>query len=286
MVAWPAKAGAPPRPRGDDEALRIPWLVALAASTLLPSPLPADTGARIALRWAAPAECPSGAAVGAEVDRLLGPTAARLPAPIAVSAEVARDDRGAWHVHLETPGEGTPRVREIHGASCAAIADATALILALRIDPAAALAAPSAVGSPPEAPRSPPEAPRTPADAVRPPPGAVTPPPEAPRLPRSVIGSPPARSAPTPTSWRAAAWAGLDTASLSRLAATFALLDELDDEKRAVLVLAELEQMTAPEIAESLGVNLHTVYARLRAARRELEQAAQRERARDTWRLT
>ncbi len=65
-----------------------------------------------------------------------------------------------------------------------------------------------------------------------------------------------------------------------------ALLDELDDDKRAVLVLAELEQMTAQEIAESLGLNVNTVYARLRAARREFEQAAQRERARDTWRLT
>jgi RNA polymerase sigma-70 factor, ECF subfamily len=65
-----------------------------------------------------------------------------------------------------------------------------------------------------------------------------------------------------------------------------ALLDELDDDKRVVLVLAELEQMTAPEIAESLGCNLNTVYARLRAARREFEQAAQRERARDAWRLT
>ncbi len=65
-----------------------------------------------------------------------------------------------------------------------------------------------------------------------------------------------------------------------------ALLDELDDDKRVVLVLAELEQMSSPEIAESLGCNLNTVYARLRAARREFEQAAQRERARDTWRLT
>jgi RNA polymerase sigma-70 factor, ECF subfamily len=63
------------------------------------------------------------------------------------------------------------------------------------------------------------------------------------------------------------------------------LLDALDDDKRAVLVLAELEQMTAPEIAESLGVNLNTVYARLRAARREFEQAVARERARDGWRL-
>jgi RNA polymerase sigma-70 factor (ECF subfamily) len=59
------------------------------------------------------------------------------------------------------------------------------------------------------------------------------------------------------------------------------LLDTLDDEKRTVLVLAELEQMTAPEIGEALGVNVNTVYARLRAARRDFEQAVARERARD-----
>jgi RNA polymerase sigma-70 factor (ECF subfamily) len=63
------------------------------------------------------------------------------------------------------------------------------------------------------------------------------------------------------------------------------LLDELDDEKRAVLVLADLEQMAAPEIAEALGVNVNTVYARLRAARKSFDQAVQREQARDTWRL-
>lgn len=63
------------------------------------------------------------------------------------------------------------------------------------------------------------------------------------------------------------------------------LLDEFDDEKRAVFVLAELEQMSAPEIAEALDVNVNTVYARLRAARREFEQAVLREQARDTWRL-
>lgn len=63
------------------------------------------------------------------------------------------------------------------------------------------------------------------------------------------------------------------------------LLDELDDDKRTVLVLAELEQQSAPEIAEALGENVNTVYARLRAARRDFEQAALRERARDAWRL-
>jgi len=63
------------------------------------------------------------------------------------------------------------------------------------------------------------------------------------------------------------------------------LLDMLDDEKRAVLVLAELEQQSTREIAEVLGENVNTIQARLRVARQEFDQAAQRERARDEWRL-
>lgn len=59
----------------------------------------------------------------------------------------------------------------------------------------------------------------------------------------------------------------------------------LSDITRPVFILAELEQMTAPEIGEALGVNVNTVYARLRAARRDFEQAVARERARDGWRL-
>lgn len=63
------------------------------------------------------------------------------------------------------------------------------------------------------------------------------------------------------------------------------LLDELDDDKRIVLVLAELEGLTVPEIADTLRENVNTIYARLRTARRDFEQAVARERARDTWRL-
>jgi RNA polymerase sigma-70 factor (ECF subfamily) len=59
------------------------------------------------------------------------------------------------------------------------------------------------------------------------------------------------------------------------------LLRELDDEKREVFVLAHLEQMTAPEMAEVLGENVNTVYSRLRAAREQFEQALERQRARD-----
>jgi RNA polymerase sigma-70 factor, ECF subfamily len=49
------------------------------------------------------------------------------------------------------------------------------------------------------------------------------------------------------------------------------LLDGLDENKREAFVLAELEGLTAPEIAEILGVNVNTIYARIRAARRALE---------------
>ncbi len=45
------------------------------------------------------------------------------------------------------------------------------------------------------------------------------------------------------------------------------VLDGLDDEKRAALVLSEIEQLTAPEIAELTGIPLNTVYTRLRRAR-------------------
>lgn len=59
-----------------------------------------------------------------------------------------------------------------------------------------------------------------------------------------------------------------------------ALLGELSEPKRIVFVLAELEELSAPEIAEALGENLNTVYSRVRAARTEFETALQRSRAR------
>jgi len=58
-----------------------------------------------------------------------------------------------------------------------------------------------------------------------------------------------------------------------------ALLDKLDDDKREVFVLAELEGFAAPEIAEAIGINVNTVYSRLRHAREEFAAAAARYRA-------
>ena len=58
------------------------------------------------------------------------------------------------------------------------------------------------------------------------------------------------------------------------------LLAELDETKREVFVLAELEEMTAPEIAHALEIPLNTAYSRLRAARQAFEQALARHTAR------
>jgi RNA polymerase sigma-70 factor (ECF subfamily) len=54
------------------------------------------------------------------------------------------------------------------------------------------------------------------------------------------------------------------------------LLAMLDEGRRAVFVLAELERMSAPEIGLALGINTNTVYSRLRSARKLLEKAARR----------
>jgi len=57
------------------------------------------------------------------------------------------------------------------------------------------------------------------------------------------------------------------------------VLSRMKDERREVLVLSELEQLTAPEIASALDINLNTIYFRLRTARQEFEQILFRQRA-------
>jgi RNA polymerase sigma-70 factor, ECF subfamily len=59
------------------------------------------------------------------------------------------------------------------------------------------------------------------------------------------------------------------------------LLEELDDDKREVFALAELEGLTLREIAEVLREPAGTIASRLRAARTDFERAAVRRRARE-----
>jgi RNA polymerase sigma-70 factor (ECF subfamily) len=49
-------------------------------------------------------------------------------------------------------------------------------------------------------------------------------------------------------------------------------MDELDEPRRLVFHLADVEGMTAPEISEATDTNVNTVYTRLRAARRAFRE--------------
>jgi len=60
----------------------------------------------------------------------------------------------------------------------------------------------------------------------------------------------------------------------------WSVLGELDADKREVFVLAELEEMTAPEIAEAIDIPINTAYSRLRAARQAFNEALARREAR------
>lgn len=49
------------------------------------------------------------------------------------------------------------------------------------------------------------------------------------------------------------------------------ILDTLDEDKRTVFVLYEIEQVTMAEVAEAVGCPLQTAYSRLHAARKIVE---------------
>ena len=66
----------------------------------------------------------------------------------------------------------------------------------------------------------------------------------------------------------------LKTNSELELLAT--LLAELDEPKREVFTLVELDELTVPEAAEALQIPLNTAYSRLRAARQAFEAAVAR----------
>jgi len=57
------------------------------------------------------------------------------------------------------------------------------------------------------------------------------------------------------------------------------LLDALDDDKRAVFVLYEVQELPMREVAEALGCPLQTAYSRYHAARKIIEQQVAARRA-------
>jgi hypothetical protein len=158
-------------------------VAAVGATTLIALPMGgarADEPGRVVLTWIADPSCPSGDAVVSAVERLVrgSPTRDRVVA----RAEVVHE--GSWGVRLETESGGRLGKRTIEAGSCEQLAEATALILALMIDPSVALRQPEPSALLPHVGPSPPSG-GEPAPAPRPSPPASlpsTPPPGGPRL--------------------------------------------------------------------------------------------------------
>lgn len=90
---------------------------------------------RVALEWSAPGECPSGDHVEREVERLLGDATPPREPYLRASARVRLEASGLWNVDLRTEGPLGAGQRTLSAESCVALADATALILALAVNP-------------------------------------------------------------------------------------------------------------------------------------------------------
>src|SRR5262245_48356488 len=86
------------------------------------------------LTWQAPAECPDQTYVRGEVEQLL---AGGEPRPVHVDARarIERANERDWRVWLTTTRDGITGERTVESDSCRSLADATALIVALAIDP-------------------------------------------------------------------------------------------------------------------------------------------------------
>jgi hypothetical protein len=110
----------------------------VALALLFAAPSARADASPLALSWSAPSDCPGEAAVSAGALRLVPPSA-RAREPLRARGVVSKDVSGLFHGEVEISSEGQSSKRTIDGESCAAVSDAMELMLAIAIDPDAAL---------------------------------------------------------------------------------------------------------------------------------------------------
>ena len=137
-----------------------PKLLALTAVLILATlgsarPVHAEEAGALTFSWQAPAGCPSRDDLRAKIARLLGGEI-RVPKGGDIKAVAVVAQGQTWSLAIETELAGQPGRRSIEAASCQDLADATALIIALMIDPNAVAAhAPQSRPAPPPTPSDP-----------------------------------------------------------------------------------------------------------------------------------
>jgi hypothetical protein len=160
-------------------APRAATLLALSVAALLGIARPrtgwADSPDPVTLTWTAPAECPSEDDVRKETLRLLAGPPIGADRRVAAVAHVMRLASGRWRVDVSMSSAKAQGKRSLEAGTCPGLADATALIVAIMVDPARAEAAASASAAssapaPPSAPASAPASASAPAPSSAPPP--------------------------------------------------------------------------------------------------------------------
>jgi hypothetical protein len=129
------------------------WIAAAALALASPgSPAP-EEGSAVVLQWEAPAACPDVTALRRELQRYVSADA-QVERPLRVRALV-REDAGRFALDLELDAEGGLMRQRIVADRCEVLASATALVVAVLLDPAGVVerVEPS---PPPEEPPSPP----------------------------------------------------------------------------------------------------------------------------------
>jgi len=162
------------------------WLGAL--SVLAPSEVPA---AGVKLEWSAPARCPTGSAVQERLARALADSAAD-PAGLRARAAITEGEGGVLTLVLELERDDGPvGQRTMQASDCNELATAAVLIVALAVDPNAAIEEP--VEEPPpedELVPEPSEGPEPPPEPVEPEPPPVEPEPPPPIEPEPETAAP------------------------------------------------------------------------------------------------
>lgn len=97
-----------------------------------------DSRSYVEIDWQAPNECPDSTSVKAHTERLLGqPLHAAPNQRIVARARVRRNDAGNWELSLSLASNEQVADETLIAQQCDALADATALKVALAIDPLA-----------------------------------------------------------------------------------------------------------------------------------------------------
>lgn len=87
------------------------------------------------LEWLAPSSCPNAEAVHRRIELQLGHTLDEHPASVRYAASITGGERAPWQLQLRIERDGASHTRELEAATCAALAEAAAVLVVLSLRP-------------------------------------------------------------------------------------------------------------------------------------------------------